>query len=112
MVKIPPERKAAKRYGESSEILLNSQAEQKILIPEIREELKKNYRGNENGFASYLREHFFDLHYQEKPNAIPIQIELGHLCRLAVDHPESNVLPCIHRAPKEKAGQSRLLLIC
>jgi hypothetical protein len=31
---------------------------------------------------------------------------------LAVDHPESQVPPCIHRAPKEKSGQNRLLMIC
>ena len=30
-------------YGESSEILANTQAQQKILIPEIRDELKKIY---------------------------------------------------------------------
>jgi hypothetical protein len=29
---------------------------------------------------------------------------------LAVDHPESKVLPCVHRAPAEKTN--RLLLIC
>ena len=99
-------------YGESSEILPNSQATQKVLIPEIRNELKKLYHGAEEGFESFLTEHFFDLHYQPKPNARPISIGLGNLCRLAVDYPESKVLPCIHRAPKEKLGQKRLLLIC
>jgi hypothetical protein len=34
-------------FGASSDILPNSQAEQKILVPEIREELKKQYQGNE-----------------------------------------------------------------
>jgi hypothetical protein len=38
--------------------------------------------------------------------------ELGHLWKLAIDHPESPVLPFVHRAPKEKIGQNRLLLIC
>ena len=38
--------------------------------------------------------------------------ELGHLWKLAIYHPESQVLPCVHRAPKEKIGQNRLLLIC
>lgn len=99
-------------YGESSEILPNSQSEKKILIPEIRDELKKLYHGPEEGFESFLSEHFFDLHYQAKPTARPVSLGLGNLWRLAVDHPESKVLPCVHRAPKEKAGQNRLLMIC
>ncbi len=99
-------------YGEASEILPNSQAEQKVLVPEIREELKKLYRGTEEGFESFLSEHFFDLHYQSKPGAHPICLGVGNLWRLAVDHPGSQVLPCLHRAPKEKNGQTRLLLIC
>jgi hypothetical protein len=99
-------------YGESSEILSNSQAKQKVLVPEIRNELKKIYRGADEGFESFLSEHFFDLHYLPKPTAHPISLGLGHLWRLAVDHPESQVLPCIHRAPKEKYGQNRLLMIC
>ena len=99
-------------YGESSEILPNSQANQKILIPEIREELKKLYGGAEEGFESFLSEYFFDLHYQAKSLAQPINLGHGHLWRLAIDHPESQVPPCVHRAPKEKTGQNRLLLIC
>ncbi|MBL7911254.1 MAG: hypothetical protein JNJ41_09400 [Bacteroidia bacterium] len=99
-------------YGEASEILPNSQALQKVLVPEIRAELKKLYDGTDEGFESFLTEHFFDLHYQAKPNANPINLGLGQLWRLAVDHPESHVLPCIHRAPKEKTGENRLLLIC
>ncbi|RBL91689.1 hypothetical protein [Chitinophaga flava] len=99
-------------YGESSEILPNSQGIKKVLIPEIRAELKKLYHGADEGFESFLSEHFFDLHYQAKPNACPISLGIGNLWRLAVDHPESKVPPCLHRAPKEKPGQNRLLLIC
>ena len=99
-------------YGEPSDILPNSQAIQKVLVPEIRYELKKIYRGGDEEFESFLSEHFFDLHYLPKPNAQPINLGLGHLWKLAVDHPQSQVLPCIHRAPKEKAGQHRLLMIC
>ncbi|MES2397030.1 MAG: hypothetical protein V4549_13550 [Bacteroidota bacterium] len=99
-------------YGEPSEILPNSQAKQKVLVPEIRDELKKIYRGADEEFESFLNEHFFDLHYLPKPEAHPISLGLGHLWRLAVDHPESKVLPCLHRAPKEKNGQNRLLMIC
>jgi hypothetical protein len=99
-------------YGEPSEILPNSEAEKKILVPEIRNELKNIYGGAEDGFESYLSDHFFDLHYQPKPNAHPINLGIGHLWRLAIAHPESHVAPCIHRAPKEKSGQPRLLMIC
>jgi hypothetical protein len=99
-------------YGASSEILPNSQGIQKVFVPEIRDELKKLYDGAEEGFDAFLREHFFDLHYQAKPDAQPISLGLGHLWRLAVDHPESQVPPCLHRAPMEKPGENRLLLIC
>ncbi len=99
-------------YGEPSEILPNAQAEQKVLLPEIRDELKKLYDGTEEGFEAFLTEHFFDLHYQPKPGAHAVSLGIGNLWRLAVDHPESKVLPCIHRAPKEKTGETRLLMIC
>jgi len=99
-------------HGESSEILPNSQATQKVLIPEIRDELRKLYDGADNGFESFLSDYFFDLHYQAKPKARPISLGIGHLWKLAVDYPESQTLPCLHRAPKEKTGQYRLLLIC
>ena len=99
-------------YGESSEILSNSQAIQKVLVPEIRAELKKLYNGVDEGFESFLSEYFFDLHYQAKPAARPISLGVGHLWKIATDHPESQVLPCLHRAPKENNGQNRLLLIC
>ncbi|SRX75289.1 DUF1826 domain-containing protein [Aequorivita antarctica] len=100
-------------YGAASDFLPNEQAIQKILIPEIRAELKKLYQGEEGaGFEDFLSEYFFDLHYQATPNAQPINLGIGNLWRLAVDHPESKVLPCVHRAPEEKDGERRLLLIC
>lgn len=98
-------------YGESSEIIPNAAAIQKILVPEIRNELKKLHAGTESDFEAFLTEYFFDLHYQAKPNAQPIPIGIGNLCRLATDHPENTSLPCIHRSPEEK-GQPRLLMIC
>jgi hypothetical protein len=99
-------------YGEPSELLPNSQGIQKILIPEIRDELRKQFPGADEDFESFLSEHFFDLHYQAKPDAHPVSLGVGHLWRLAVDYTGSEVLPCIHRAPMEKPGQNRLLLIC
>lgn len=99
-------------FGAPSDILPNSQGIQKILIPGIRAELEKLYDGAEGDFESFLNENFFDLHYQAKPDARPVSCGLGHLWRLAVDHPGSSVPPCLHRAPKENSGESRLLLIC
>ena len=99
-------------YGEPSEILPNAQARQKVLVPEIRAELKKLYGGEAEGFESFLMEYFFDLHYQPTPDARPLSLGLGNLWRLAIEHPESKVLPCVHRAPNEKTGEKRLLMIC
>ena len=99
-------------HGAASDILPNDQVEQKISIPEIREKLKELHEGSEAEFEAFLEEYFFDLHYQPKPNAIPINLGIGHLWRLAVDHPTQQVLPCVHRAPIEKDGEYRLLLIC
>jgi len=99
-------------HGASSEIVANSQAKQKVLIPEIRYELKKLYDGGEEGFESFLSEYFFDLHYRAEPKARLISLGIGNMWRLAVDHPQSNVLPCLHRAPKEKSGETRLMMIC
>jgi hypothetical protein len=109
---IPTDTYLCTYYGESSEIIPNSKGEQKILIPEIRKELRKLYHGPEEGFDLFLSENFFDLHYQAKPDTHPVKLGIGNLWRLAVDHPESKVPPCLHRAPKETSGQSRLLLIC
>ena len=99
-------------HGAASDIVPNDQVEQKILIPEIREKLKELHDGPEAEFETFLEEYFFDLHYQPKPNAKPVNLGLGHLWRLAVDHPTQKVLPCIHRAPIEKDSEYRLLLIC
>ena len=98
-------------FGSPSELIPNEQAIQKITIPEIREKLISLFDGETTEFETFLSEHFFDLHYATKPNTEPIQSEIGHIWRLAVDHPSSKVLPCVHRAPKEN-GKKRLLLIC
>ena len=99
-------------YGDASEILPNSQGIQKILVPEIRNKLKRIYKGEEKDFETFLTENFFDLHYQAKPNAQIINLGIGNIWKIAIDHPESKVLPCLHRAPIEKNEQRRLLLIC
>ncbi|MFD0941524.1 DUF1826 domain-containing protein [Pedobacter boryungensis] len=99
-------------YGAASDILPNHGAEQQILIPEIREKLKDLYDGPAVDFEVFLKEYFFDLHYRPKTDANPINLGKGNLWKLAVDHPEQEALPCIHRAPKENEGEYRLLLIC
>jgi hypothetical protein len=98
-------------YGAASDILPNDQVEQKILIPEIREKLQALHEGTEAEFERFLEEYYFDLHYQPKAEAKPVNLGLGHLWRLAVDHPTQQVLPCVHRAPVEN-NVYRLLLIC
>ncbi|ENX13068.1 hypothetical protein F895_02796 [Acinetobacter sp. CIP 64.2] len=99
-------------YGVASDILPNNQVEQKILIPDIRNKLKNLYDGPEAEFEHFLEDYFFDLHYQPKPDAQPVNLGSGYLWRLAVDHPTQQALPCVHRAPAEKEGEYRLLLIC
>ena len=99
-------------HGPASDILPNDQVEQKIWIQEIREKLKKLHDGPEAEFETFLEDHFFDLHYQPKSDTKPVNLGSGHLWRLAVEHPTQKVLPCVHRAPFEKDGEYRLLLIC
>lgn len=98
--------------GATSDIILNQDAEQMIHIPTIREQLVTLHDGAEDDFDAFLEEFFFDLHYQPKLEAKPINMQIGHLWRLAVDHPGQEVLPCIHRAPVERDNEVRLLLIC
>ena len=99
-------------FGSSSDILPNNEAIQKILIPEIREKLRALHDGTEENFDSFLKEYYFDLHYEPKANATPINLGLGNLWRLSVDHSDQKIPPCIHRAPIENIGEYRLLLIC
>ena len=99
-------------HGAASDIIPNEQASQKVLIPEIRKKLVTLHNGSSVEFENFLKENYFDLHYQAQPHGTPINLGLGHLWRLAVDHPTQQVLPCIHRAPIEKDGEYRLLLIC
>ena len=99
-------------YGDASELVSSDQAIQKITVPEVREQLKKLYQGPPEGFEDFLTENFFDLHYATLPGAEIYQMHCGQLWKLAVDHPESAVKPCVHRAPRERLGQRRLLLIC
>lgn len=99
-------------FGDTSELISNEDAIQKIQIPDIREKIEKASSREATDFDTFVSEHFFDLHYQAVDNTKVIQAGLGHMWRLAVDHPESKVFPCVHRAPREHSGKKRLLLIC
>lgn len=99
-------------FGAVSEVVQNDHAKQKVLIPEIRNAIQQGYSGPREHFEDFLEEEFLDLHYTTIPNATITKLGIGQLWKLAVDHPQSQVPPCIHRAPKENCGELRLLLIC
>ena len=98
--------------GASSEGLLNEEALRRAELPETRALLWKLYGGvDEAGFAEWLNDHFYDLHYAALPDARPYSFGTHHLWRIATEHPGCAVPPCIHRAPDPVPGQKRLLLI-
>ena len=99
-------------FGAASDFIANEDAIKKIDIPAIREKLKELHQGSDQYFETFLTENYFDLHYEAKPSAKPINLGNGNLWRLAVDHPEQKTLPCIHHAPVENKDEYRLLLIC
>jgi len=99
-------------YGPASEIIPNAHVEQKILVPDIRIELRKLFGGNDTDFDAFLEENFYDLHYRAISDAQITNLGNGHLWRLACDSPDSACLPCVHRAPLEKKGEVRLMMIC
>lgn len=99
--------------GESSQAVANDEAVQKIHNPVLRSALKE-FSGaeSEEELEVFLSDHCYDLHYDLLPHANPLDFGLGNLWRVSVLAPDSNVLPCIHRAPHTRLGdQARLLLI-
>ncbi len=82
-------------------------------IPEVRGALLREYGGaDDDGFAAYLSEHFYDLHYEAAGGAVPFNFGFGNLWRIANRCPGSPVPPCVHRAPSPPVGAPpRLLLI-
>ena len=99
--------------GGSSEGLANEAAVRRVDIPETRAQLLQDYGGqDDDGFAAYLSEHCYDLHYAALPGAASYAFGIGNLWRIAIAYPGSPVLPCIHRAPLTPPGAApRLLLI-
>ena len=99
-------------HGACSEGLANEMAERKVDQLEIRAALLKEYGGaDDSGFAEFLHEHSYDSHYATKPGAKPYPFGTFTLWRIATRWPGSPVPPCIHRAPENKPGSPRLLLI-
>lgn len=100
-------------HGACSEGVRNAEAQRRIDIPALRAELLRRFGGADNAeFAAYLEENCHDLHYHLLPHAQPYAFGIGHLWRIAVQHPSCPVPPCIHRAPTTLSGDPpRLLLI-
>lgn len=99
-------------HGPASEGLANEEVVQKITDPATRAALLRAYGGADDaGFADYLAENCYDLHYAPRPGAQPYGFGQFHLWRIAVAWPGSAVPPCVHRAPAQQPGESRLLLI-
>ena len=99
--------------GPASEGLRNDQACRHVDIPATRAVLLEIFGGEDGeGFAEFLNENFYDLHYAPVRGAEPFSFGLGNLWRIATEYPGSPVPPCIHRAPFTSPGTPpRLLLI-
>lgn len=99
--------------GATSEGIANEAAIRRVDVSETRSELLRLYGGADDaGFAAWLAEHSYDLHYAARPGAEPYTFGVGNLWRIAIAWPGSPVLPCIHRAPASPPGSpTRLLLI-
>ncbi len=97
----------------ASEGLCPRQAQRAVDVPAIRAQLLAQYGGADDAaFHAYLHELHYDLHFVPFPNVTPFPFGVGHLWRLAVEHPASPVHACIHRAPTPAEGAGpRLLLI-
>ncbi|HET7535888.1 MAG TPA: hypothetical protein VFJ90_05500 [Candidatus Didemnitutus sp.] len=99
-------------HGPTSEGLRNEDAQRRIDISATRAALRREYGGDDDeGFREFLREQCYDLHYAAAAGAQPYSFGIGHLWRIAIDWPGSPVPPCVHRAPAQLPGQTRLLLI-
>ncbi len=100
-------------HGAASEGLRNDEARRRTDVPELRARLRRRFGGEEGeAFEAYLQENCHDLHFVAAPGARPFSFGLGHLWRIAIEHPGSPVPPCVHRAPADSpGGPPRLLLI-
>lgn len=101
-------------FGKSSEGVDNDDAHPLIDAPGVRAALLHAYgAADDDGFAAFIRDGSFDLHYGCVDGARPFSFGVGNLWRIAVAWPGCPVPPCLHRAPATGAGdEPRLLLIC
>lgn len=99
--------------GPASEGLLHAEARRRVDVPEVRAALLARFGGDDDeAFDAYIRARHLDLHYVPLSGARPYSFGVGHLWRIAVQHPGCLVPACIHRAPMTKPGAPhRLLLI-
>jgi len=99
--------------GPSSEGLRHAEALRHIDHPGTRAALLEDYGGDDDGgFAEYLADSCYDLHYAPSHEAQVYSFGRWNLWRIAVDYPGCPVPPCIHRAPDSLPGDPpRLLLI-
>lgn len=100
-------------HGAPTVGLPNDQARAHVGDPACRARLRAEFGGDEGeAFEDYLRERCYDLHFAPIASARAWSFGVGNLWRIATAWPGSPVPPCIHRAPDDVPGQSRLLLIC
>ena len=100
-------------HGAPSLGLPYDQARAHVDDPACRARLRTEFGGDEGeAFDDYLREHCYDLHFAPLASARVWSFGVGNLWRIATAWPGSPVPPCIHRAPDDVPGQSRLLVIC
>lgn len=99
-------------HGPPSEGLRNEDAVRKVDVPDIRAELLRLHGGPDDAaFAEFLSENHYDLHYAAAGGAVPYSFGRFNLWRIACAYPDAPVPPCIHRAPENPEGETRLLLI-
>jgi hypothetical protein len=100
-------------HGAPTEGLPNDEARRHVDNPSVRAELLRIHGGaDDDAFRQFLNTKCYDLHYEPVPGARPFSFGVGHLWRVAVESPGSQLPPCIHRAPATGPGETRLLLIC
>ena len=100
-------------HGAPSEGLRNEEAQRRVDMPAIRNELLRLHGGaDDEAFREFLNENCYDLHYAPTAAAQPFNFGLGNLWRIATEYPGCPVPPCVHRAPNTLPGDPpRLLLI-
>jgi hypothetical protein len=100
-------------HGAPSLGLPYDQARAFIDEPACRARLRAEFGGDEGeAFDDYLRERSYDLHFAPVDRTRVWSFGVGNLWRLATLWPGCPVPPCVHRAPDDVPGQSRLIAIC